>query len=125
MKSTNIRILFLDDSSQRYNTFKNNNNQYTIDWAKNVNEAIVLAASQKYDYMFLDHDLGEKLDGMDFAKWLGTSSFSSMIKENNTKFICHSMNGIGRQNMISYLNSAGYTDITGIPIAWDKHFIFE
>lgn len=50
-----------------------------------------------------DHDLGEEKSGMDCAKYL-----VNFCIENNLElpqYTCHSSNPVGRENILSYLNS--------------------
>lgn len=104
MKTT----LFLDDCTNRCKSFRSN-----FPWATIVNDAescIAELKKQDWDEVFLDHDLGgtiyqdasDKNSGSEVVRW---------IVENKPKvglFVCHSLNGPARENMVMALRSAGY-----------------
>lgn len=50
-----------------------------------------------------DHDLGEEKTGMDCAKYLVEFCMNNNMKLPN--YTCHSSNPVGRENILSYLNS--------------------
>ena len=57
-------------------------------------------------FISFDHDLGQGINGYDVAKW---------IIENEIQiagFTVHSMNPVGRQNIISLLTHYGYKEMT-------------
>lgn len=104
MKTT----LFLDDCPNRCKSFRSN-----FPWAIIVNDAescIAELKKQDWDEVFLDHDLGrttyqdasDKNSGSEVVRW---------ILKNKPKvglFVCHSLNGPARENMVMALRSAGY-----------------
>jgi len=104
MKTT----LFLDDCPNRCKSFRSN-----FPWATIVNDAescIAELKKQDWDQVFLDHDLGgttyqdasDKNSGSEVVRW---------ILKNKPKvglFVCHSLNGPARENMVMALRSAGY-----------------
>jgi predicted AlkP superfamily phosphohydrolase/phosphomutase len=53
----------------------------------------------------LDHDIQCKQTGYDIAKWVVDSGY------NNLCFACHSMNPVGRKNIIELLVHYGYEQI--------------
>lgn len=66
--------------------------------AKNYNEAINLLNTHHFNFISLDHDLGEKYTGYDVALYMVTNN----IWPSNTIYI-HSANPTGRFNMIKLL----------------------
>lgn len=53
----------------------------------------------------LDHDIQCKQTGYDIAKWVINSGYE------NLRFACHSMNPVGRKNIIELLTHYGYEQI--------------
>lgn len=121
-----ITILFLDDCPNRCKSFRSN-----FPFATIVNDAescIEELKNQAWDNVFLDHDLGgttyqdasDKNSGSEVVRW---------IIENKPKvglFVCHSLNGPARENMVMALRSAGY-DVGTIPFnssLW-KELVYE
>lgn len=69
--------------------------------AASTAEAIALVESLGVpEYMSLDHDLGQSDRSMDFLKWLSNSCADSP-----PKYDVHSANPIGRENIISFMES--------------------
>jgi DNA-binding response OmpR family regulator len=109
-----MKILFLDDEEYRFNAFKTQNPNVDVDWAINTNRAIHLVKNNTYDVAYLDHDLGYNLPtGKDFVNYL----VSRKDKIPVSLFICHSMNPVGRANMVEMLSNFGY-NVIDKPYAW-------
>jgi hypothetical protein len=69
--------------------------------AASTAEAIALVESLGVpEYMSLDHDLGQSDRSMDFLKWL-----SNNYTDSPPKYDVHSANPIGRENIISFMES--------------------
>ena len=81
-----------------------------IVWLKNYEEFIywLKASYWDVDYVFptlicFDHDLGEEKTGFDCVKFL-----VEFCDKNNIELpicTCHSSNPVGRENILSYINS--------------------
>jgi len=95
-----LKILFLDDSEERYKSFKKNNLNYFINWVTTSKEAIEKLKSQDWDFVFLDHDLdyynrGINGTGSEVSLWIRHNSY----KFKNTYFILHTLNHVGAECM--------------------------
>jgi len=100
------RILVLEDNQERIEWFQKNFNMTDFYFCKNVGVAIGLLNIQKFDLMFLDHDLGEdKLTGYDFTKVLARKIKEGVVSNNPIIYI-HTSNPIGAKNMQSVLPQA-------------------
>lgn len=75
------------------------------DRVRTAQECVDLLATQKYDYISLDHDLGEEQPtGYDVLKWLEEAVAGNKEFKIPTIFI-HTDNPVGRQNMVRALQS--------------------
>lgn len=93
--------LFLDD--ERFPKIEEN---FVI--ARNFNEAVELVRARGCpSFISFDHDLGDNSPtGKDFANWLIESDLNGEINlPDDFKFHVHSANPVGRDNIISILNS--------------------
>lgn len=93
-----MKILFVDDI--RVPQLKDD-----IEVVRNYNDAIFCLRNNIYDYISLDHDLGEDKTGYDIAKY---------IVENQVQlkgFRVHSANSVGRFNIVQLLTHYGYKEI--------------
>lgn len=93
-----MKILFVDDI--RVPQLKDD-----IEVVRNYNDAISCLKNNTYDYISLDHDLGEDKTGYDIAKY---------IVENQIQlkgFRVHSANIVGRFNIVQLLTHYGYKEI--------------
>lgn len=93
-----MKILFVDDI--RVPQLKDD-----IEVVRNYNDAIFCLRNNIYDYISLDHDLGEDKTGYDIAKY---------IVENQVQlkgFKVHSANPVGRFNIVQLLTHYGYKEI--------------
>lgn len=66
--------------------------------------AIDAATGKTKIYIDLDHDLGEVKTGYDIAKYI------VMNQVPNVYWRCHSMNSVGRMNIVALLNHYGYPE---------------
>ena len=115
-----IKILVLDDSQARLDTFKENIEQKlkvlnSTDYATTADEAIAfLKKNLDYDYIFLVRDLGDnEPTGEDVLSYLLTHDYPS----ENVGIIIHSWNIPAGKKMCSELEAAGYHCIY-LPGAW-------
>lgn len=111
-----MKILFLDDSMYRWDSFKKRIGNHDVKWASFYDEGVRLVCEEKnYDMIFLDHDLSEASfdapTGYDFVKYMVANNIQAKY------IVCHSMNPNGRSNMASYLKNAGY-NVKEVNSAW-------
>lgn len=103
-----MRILVLDDSSERLKIFRQNFTGHIVDCVKTAREAIQKLSTEEWDGIFLDHDLGDKVmvasgpgTGYEVAEWLSANP----DKQPKMIFI-HSFNTVGAKRMKSVLANA-------------------
>jgi CheY-like chemotaxis protein len=110
-----MEVLVLEDDEERIRGFRRRLRKHTVRCIGTAKDAIKLLSQKKFDYLFLDHDLGLKNNalaegntGCEVAKWL---------KENPSHkpavIIIHSLNAQGRQNIKACLPEA-----IELPLAW-------
>lgn len=104
----NIRILVLEDDVQRIKWFKSVLIGVVADFAVEAQEAIDLVNKNKYDIIFLDHDLGGK-QMVDVNEFNTGSTVAKVIAGKDWKDDCdviiHTYNPDGRENMRAIINS--------------------
>lgn len=110
-------ILILEDSDSRIEHFNKNFKNVNITFTKTSKECVELLIKNTYDYLFLDHDLGDKVfcesddnSGFMVAKWL-----SENIDRKPNNIYIHSLNPIGQRNMINVLPEA-----KPAPFIWNR-----
>lgn len=99
-----MKILFLDDSTERRTSFRDNCQDHTIVMAKDYLSAVqMFNTNDPFDIMFLDHDLGQKQTGLDVIKYMVSIAPDKIAKLT----IVHSSNTVGGPNMIYLLRDFG------------------
>lgn len=84
-----MRILILEDSIERVKYFIERFSDHELTITENAQDAIAYLSECVYDYVFLDHDLGENNgNGADVASYLG----SGMTINIDAYVIIHSWN---------------------------------
>ena len=105
-----MNVLFLDDDDVRRRRFRS-----AVPCASIVEDATaciaeLATATEPWDFVFLDHDLGGEVfcdsalenTGAAVARWIADN------QPNISTVVVHSFNPIGAQNMLSVLSAAGY-----------------
>lgn len=110
-----MNIFLLEDDETRIRRFKTAaaNFDHTITVAVDFEEAKKLYQSGMYDYLFLDHDLGQKQyvdsseqnTGAEFCRWLRDNKHSEPFSGT----VIHSFNVDGAKIMQLILLDAGWT----------------
>lgn len=93
------KILVVDDSSDRMRWFEEMFYDCYVSFCPTVESSLLALKNDTFDFIFLDHDLGEKGDGRDITK--------EMKKENLAPYatiIIHSMNVPAAMQMIEDLH---------------------
>lgn len=99
-----MKILVLEDSADRVKYFMDNFGHYELTITECAFRAIEYLKQNKYDYIFLDNDLGDSAgEGLDVAKFLEGNVANSNY---TTITIIHSWNTIAAQRMKSMLPTA-------------------
>jgi len=98
-----IKIFILEDDDNRIRQFRKNFTNAELTITKNSKDAIKILRKQlPYDYLFLDHDLGDKRmtrsdenTGYEVAQWLSKNA----LKKPKLGLYIHSLNTPGAKNM--------------------------
>lgn len=100
-----MKILILDDQEQRHKHFKKELCFHTLCHVYTSKECIKKLSEETFDCVFLDHDLGgqEMVEsgentGYEVCVWLKNN-----IEKCPDQIYIHTMNPVGRQNMLSVL----------------------
>lgn len=114
----NQRVLILEDSQERIDIFNKNlvGNEFVI--VSNASECIHKLVKEKWDVLFLDHDLDGRsfVDSLEDNTGYQVAKFLNQNKEYKPKVIViHSLNPAGAKNMQMELPEA-----YRIPFAWSK-----
>jgi CheY-like chemotaxis protein len=111
------RILVLDDDYNRQKTFKQKLIGFDVVQVTTSKSAIAHLENEKFEYVFLDHDLGGEVyvasganTGYEVAQWL-----AAHVDRQPANIVIHSFNPVGRKNMMALLPGA-----IECPGAWDK-----
>lgn len=111
------RVLFVDDSPYRWDYFcqlfkTRNTSGVEFAWAKNYDQAVEQLESGDWDVVFLDHDLEDPGDWDPQAGWRDGTAVVDWIREHTPHIgfvVCHSMNPVGRNRMVTGLERSGYS----------------
>ena len=114
-----MRILILEDTGERIFKFRKNLQGAILDITKDTKECINFLKNNKYDYLFLDHDLGNIFmkpgegTGYEVAKFISENPELAP-----PRIIIHSMNNVGAAAMMQVLGDAGIR-AKYVPCTWD------
>lgn len=113
-----MKILFVDDEFQRFQTLRRNMPAADIVWVQTVDAAqqVLLATEGMFDIISFDHDLGVRPDvDAEFPENMTVRPLIHWIKANLSKlpgiwgvdFIIHTSNPCGRDWLASQLKDVG------------------
>lgn len=119
-----MKLFILDDSLERLKAFRREcHPSWTVVTAMTYLEGIERVNGEKFDIMFLDHDLNEKEEGSkdierencgsNFAKWLVRNY------KNDCPIVIHTLNPTGGSNMKKILEGK-FSRVFHMPFAWQK-----
>lgn len=116
----NMRILILDDDQIRHDHFKQKYTDHDITHTYTVEETVNAIMLDKFSYIFLDHDLG----GLQMVEsGNGTGYEIAKFLHDNPQYlpthdiVVHSLNPIGRKNMIDVLKKV-HNNVIDAPGCW-------
>ncbi|MCK9429020.1 MAG: hypothetical protein M0R17_03280 [Candidatus Omnitrophica bacterium] len=115
-----MKILILEDNAERIFQFKKRLIDCNVTFTDIPKEAIDLLKNNKYDYLMLDHDLGDTFDvpgegtGYEVANWIANNP-----EHAPDKIFIHTANNIGAAAMLNVLGNVGIR-ATYIPFLWEK-----
>lgn len=117
-----MRILIVEDSTERIKVFSRNLIGHEVHVATNAKDAYkIIDEEERFDYIFLDHDLcGGIYEPSDNNSGYGVAKYIASIPEKHPyRVIIHSLNPSGASNIQSALEEAGII-CNKIPLAWTK-----
>jgi len=114
------KILILDDDDNRHEQFAKKYASENLVHVHTSTDAIDELKINKFDYVFLDHDLGGTImsssgpgTGYEVAEWIANNENGIPLKA----VILHSLNPPGRKNMYNVLYSKG-VNVMESPFLW-------
>jgi hypothetical protein len=120
-----IKVLFLDDNTERHKHFIQNNSGLIIDQVYDADMCIKCLDYGEYDIVFLDHDLNDLTNNeLNDDEKDGRYVVSKMItptmidKYKNKLIVIHSLNSAGAESMKSMLIQYGYNHVVRVPFVW-------
>ena len=102
-----MKIFILEDNDERIKLFNRWFSKHTLVFSKEVNDAFKKIQFDKFDLIFLDHDLDNR-HYVDSNEENTGYQLAKMIHETvnkHTKVIVHSLNIVGVRNMLPCLTS--------------------
>jgi CheY-like chemotaxis protein len=115
-----MRIFILEDNPNRMIKFRRELVGHEIDHAETVEDGTSLVVANKYDLIFLDHDLGgeEMVDSFKGSTGYKLAEFIASFTQNKTTpCVVHSCNPAGTDNIIRALPHAIKIPFTSLNIA--------
>lgn len=112
------RMMVLDDNEERHDAFDRAFSGDSLEHAWTYWDAVALLKSERFDVVYLDHDLNEfesistvagmygevELTGADVARFIGRELDGALRPK---RVIVHSWNAVGAGTMIAMLRDAG------------------
>jgi hypothetical protein len=108
-----MRILVVDDDMMRHNWFDRQYSGHDIWHSYYYEDAIDKLSEMAFDQAFLDHDLGQPMNGSDLALWMAAMDPESWPKG----ITIHSWNSEGADRMRRILEAAGHPKVTVAPFS--------
>lgn len=115
-----MKIFILEDNEQRMVKFRKELIGHIIDHAATIEEGTSLVVTNKYDMMFLDHDLGgkEMVDSFSGNTGYQLAEFIvSFTPNKETPCVIHSCNPAGSANIVRVLPHAVKLPFPSLDIA--------
>jgi len=101
-----MKILILEDDTYRVNFFLEKFSEYELIITENSYTAVDYLEKEIFDYIFLDHDLGNDNGcGLDVANYLYNNPFN---ENNKSNIIIHSWNVPAAESMVRKLTQANH-----------------
>lgn len=107
-----MRILFLDDDLMRHKLFREElaNRGHIATHVETADRAIQELSNNKFDLVYLDHDLGDKtFVPSEGSEPTGYTVALFMAKgSDRARVVVHSYNPAGAQKIVQHLDDAGF-----------------
>ena len=121
---TRMILFILDDSFERLKAFRRAcHPSWSVVTAASYAEAVERAKGQRFDAMFLDHDLNNEEEGStDLSRINCGSNFAEWLVDNysyDCPIIIHTLNPVGGENMKKILETK-FSRVFYMPFAWQK-----
>lgn len=116
----NLKILILEDSSERIFEFKKRLIGHDVVFTKDTKECIQYLKESRWDLICLDHDLSNVFEapgegtGYEVAKWIADHK-----RKAPKQILIHTMNNVGASAMMLTLGRVGIR-ASYIPCLWLK-----
>jgi len=130
-----MKILILEDDQERIKCFRDRFSEIKKDdlslitYIENAQICIDMLSRNKFDFLFLDHDLDgrvyvstdEENTGSEVARWIERNS-DKLVSESGkkTRIIIHSYNEYGANYMLDKIEGSVW-----IPSVWEEPFFDE
>lgn len=99
-------VLVLDDEEYRHSLFRSALVAHRVTHVYTVVDAMDVMRGQKFNTVFLDHDLGDhQLTGSDLVNWMVTEM---PVENHPDRVVIHSLNPYGASAMYAGLNKFGF-----------------
>ena len=111
-----MKVFILEDDIERLRWFRDSLKGHEIEYTDNWIMADKLLKENKYDRIFLDHDLGLAEGDTDINNGLTVARNIAGTINNDTPVVIHTQNPVGARNMHAAIYyDAGNTDVTIAP----------
>ena len=103
-----MKIMILEDNIERVKSFKKMLKDHELTITDRSDDAIKLVKDSKYDFIFLDHDLGgeQYVDSKEYDTGFRVACAIPSSVNEGTDVIIHSFNPVGAKNMQNILPNA-------------------
>jgi CheY-like chemotaxis protein len=128
MLTTGHRILVLEDDANRIEVFREVlGGKHAVSYVETAHDCIELLEREKFDILFLDHDLG----GLVYVSEANTNTGSEVVRwlklhiqDLNPYIIVHSHNHVAAERMEQDLKRAAFSHVYRIPFGelCKRHF---
>jgi len=102
-----MHIFVLEDDPNRVARFKRELIGHAVEFTEHVSKANMLLDGEKFDLLFLDHDLGGEIfvDHTKEETGYHVAQHIPRTQNKNTPAVVHSCNMVGAKNMSNYLEN--------------------
>ena len=112
----NINILVVEDDDMRIQWFKTEFAEFNLKVVKTAQAGISYVENEKFDIIFLDHDLGDRIFVSSEDPNTGYQVAKAIVNSINSKtpIVVHSYNPVGVKNILSVLKDTAVSIPFGV-----------